>query len=71
MGHISKDMTFTNVAMMDLKCSPLCRFEDMGRHPHVHHECFQDQQKTIQSSGEHHRFQILDLNLIPVPLGDG
>jgi hypothetical protein len=54
MGHISKDMTFTNVAMVDLKCSPLCRFGGMGRHPHVHRECFQDEQKTIQSSGEHH-----------------
>jgi hypothetical protein len=70
MGHSGKDMTFTKVVMVGSKCCPLHRFHDKGRHRQVHRECLQDRQKIIQSISQYLPVLILQLNHLPVQLGD-
>ena len=70
MGRNGKDMTSTKVVMVGRKCSPICRFQDMGRHLQMHGECLQDCRKTIQSIGQHLSALVLHLNLILANLGD-
>jgi len=70
MGHSGKDITSTKVVMVGLKCSPLHRLQDKGCHPQVHRECLQDCLKTIQSIGQHLAALLLNLDLLPVHVGD-
>jgi len=68
MGHGGKDITFTEVVMVGMKCSPLCRSQNKSRHLLVLWECLQDHWKSMQSIGEHLPGQILSLNLIALHL---
>jgi len=70
MGHSGKDMTSTKGDMTGLKCSPLRRFQDNGRHHQVHRECLQDCLKTIHSIGQHPPALIFHMNLLPAHLED-
>ena len=56
--------------MAGLKCSPLCRFQDKGRHLQVHRECLQDHREIIQSICQHLPAQLLHLTLLLAHLVD-
>jgi len=47
------DMTSTKVAVVCLRCSPLCSSSNNGHHPQVHLECLQDCHETIQPIRKH------------------
>ena len=51
MGHRGKHMISPKEDMVDLKCSPLCNSQDMGRHLQAHVESLQLRLETIQSFG--------------------
>jgi len=53
MGHLGKDTTSPNVAMVDLKGSPFSKSPDRDSHLLAHLKSFQHRLETIQSIGRH------------------